>query len=176
MKIGISGAQGVGKTTLLNALRSEEYFKNYQICNEITRTIRSYGIDINENGNLTTQLLVMKEHVFNLFMYPDFIADRISLDGIVYTHWIHQQQNLGDDFLRCLWVFEKTIPLYDHIFYIEPEFKIEDDGVRSTSVEWQQEIVELFRIYINEYKLNVTPLTGSVRSRVETILKTISKD
>ena len=37
MRIGITGAQSVGKTTLLNALRSEKLFSenNFVICDEV---------------------------------------------------------------------------------------------------------------------------------------------
>jgi hypothetical protein len=45
---GISGAQSVGKTTLLNALRSEPTFKDYSICDEVTRRVKSYGLLIND--------------------------------------------------------------------------------------------------------------------------------
>ena len=79
MKIGISGAQSVGKTTLLNALRSEKKFKHYTICDEVTRRVKSYGLPINENGTDLTQQLIMQEHIVNAFMYTEFIADRTSM-------------------------------------------------------------------------------------------------
>ena len=41
MRIGITGAQSVGKTTLLNALRSEKLFDDYTICDEVTRRVKS---------------------------------------------------------------------------------------------------------------------------------------
>ena len=65
--------------------------------------------------------------------------------------------------------------MYDYLFYIKPEFPIEDDGVRSSSQQWQDEIVRLFDQYINQYNLKVIPVSGSVRERVNTILKTIGE-
>lgn len=176
MRIGISGAQSVGKTTLLNALRSEKCFKDYIIRNEVTRTIRSYGIDINENGSDVSQLLIMKEHIYNLVMFPDMLTDRTSLDGIVYTHWLHQKGRVTNEcFEECLQVFETTRGMYDYMFYINPEFPIENDGVRSADPIWQNEIVEIFKHYLMAYNMPTIIVSGSVRERVNIILKTIGE-
>lgn len=176
MRIGISGAQSVGKTTLLNALRSEKCFSDYDIRNEVTRTVRSYGLAINEHGSDTTQQLIMKEHIYNLIMFDNMITDRTSLDGLVYTTWLYNNDKVSPDcFLETQKVFEKTIKMYDYVFYIAPEFPIEDDGVRSASQEWQSEIVQLFDEAIEIYKVPVITVSGSVRERVNTILKTIGE-
>ena len=178
MRIGISGAQSVGKTTLLNALRSEKCFADYAIRNEVTRTVKSYGIDINEAGSDTSQLLIMKEHIYNVYMFDNMLTDRTALDGIVYTHWLFAEpRNQVSEacFEECLSIFQRLIGSYDHIFYIAPEFPIEDDGVRSASEQWQNEIVREFEAYIEHYNVPVTRLSGSVRERVNTILKTIGE-
>jgi nicotinamide riboside kinase len=65
--------------------------------------------------------------------------------------------------------------MYDHIFYIAPEFPIEDDGVRSASEQWQKEIVDIFEDTMLEFGLKVVRVSGSVRERVNTILKTIGE-
>ena len=69
MKLGISGAQSVGKTTLLNALRSERGLLGFTICDEVTRRVKGYGLPINEDGTDVTQNLIMQEHIVNVFMY-----------------------------------------------------------------------------------------------------------
>ena len=88
MKIGIAGAQSTGKTTLLNALRSEPCFKDFSICDEVTRRVKSYNLPINEQGGDITQKLIMHEHIVNVFMHDDMITDRTVLDGVVYTHYL----------------------------------------------------------------------------------------
>jgi GTPase SAR1 family protein len=174
MKIGISGAQSVGKTTLLNALRSEKCFKDYAVRNEVTRTVKSYGIDINEAGSDVSQLLIMKEHIYNLVMFDDMITDRTSLDGLVYTKWLRDQGKVSEDcYIETINVFKKTIDMYDYLFYIAPEFPIEADGVRSASEQWQTEIVDIFEDTILEFGVKVVRVSGSVRERVNIILNTI---
>jgi len=171
MRIGISGAQSVGKTTLLNALRSEEEFAHYVIRDEITRTVKKYGLDINKNGGDTTQLIIMKEHVFNVFMYPNFITDRTSLDGIVYTDWLYHNKLVSEGtFEECFRIFKETLPCYDVICFIQPEFEIENDGVRETDSKWQSEINDIFNLYIQQNDIDVHYLSGSVRERVNQVL------
>ena len=51
MRIGLSGTQSTGKTTLLNVLRSERIFKDYQVNDEVTRWVKSLNIEINEAGS-----------------------------------------------------------------------------------------------------------------------------
>lgn len=168
MRIGIAGAQSVGKTTLLNALRSEKLFKDMRVCNEVTRRVMSYGLPINEQGNDVTQKLIMQEHIVNVFMYDNFITDRTALDGVVYTKYLHQTGKVNDETMTFASdVFFKLFPRYDIMFYIEPEFEIQNDGIRSVDPSFRNKIVEIFDEYIDIFKLPVTKLNGSVRERVE---------
>jgi GTPase SAR1 family protein len=176
MRIGISGAQSVGKTTILNALRSEKIFQDYQICNEVTRRVGSYGLPINEDGTDLTQRLIMQEHIVNTFMYDKFIADRSAWDGFVYSCYLWQHGKISYDTLHFSRdVFMKVQPTYDIQFYIEPEFDIVNDGVRSTNLKFRDEIIRLFEKSIVDYKMNAVILKGSVRERVEQVLIAIEE-
>lgn len=176
MKIAISGAQSVGKTTLLNALRSEEALKNYKFCFEVTRRVKGYGLNINEDGDDTTQKLIMQEHIVNAFMYDDMIADRCALDGLVYSHYLAENKKITQktyDFAEK--VYNKLMPMYDLVFYIPPEFEIEEDGTRSINKFFRDRIVGLFDQYIKEHDIELIYLRGSVRERVDTVLKFIKE-
>lgn len=187
MRIGISGAQSVGKTTLLNALRSEQIFSSYAICNEVTRRVKEYGLPINEKGNDATQRLIMNEHIVNLFLHENMLTDRTSLDGIVYSQYLYNKKKscpryatlegigIDDTTLNYAYeVFRKTIHSYDLLFYIKPEFNIVDDGTRSIDVDFRNEIVNLFEKTIEEDNIPVILLSGSVRERLETVLKHVN--
>lgn len=171
MRIGISGAQSVGKTTLLNALRSEPTFKEYSICDEVTRRVKSYGLLINEHGSDTTQRLIMQEHIVNLYMHENMITDRTSLDGLVYTKYLKQKGKVGQETLDYAGkIFDKTIRQYDLLFYIVPEFDIVDDGTRSTDIEFRDDIVEIFNDVMGVHNIDFLHVTGSVRQRTQFIL------
>ena len=170
LKIGISGAQSVGKTTLLSALRSETWFKNFTICNEVTRKVKNYGLDINENGTDLTQILIMQEHIVNLFMNRLMITDRTVLDGLVYSEYLHENDKISSqtfDYVKS--IFIRCIRHYDLLFYIEPEFSLQNDGVRSINVKFRDRIVELFEKNIEKHKVNYYKIGGSVRERVNKV-------
>jgi len=171
MKVGIAGAQSVGKTTLLNALRSEKHFTNYTICDEVTRRVKSYGLPINEDGTDVTQRLIMNEHVYNVFMFDNMLTDRTALDGLVYSVYLYKQNQISISTMKYVrQVFDKVWSKYDCVFYIEPEFEIIDDGVRSTNQAFRDEIADLFETTIEREKLSMHRVTGSVRNRVNTII------
>ena len=171
MKIGITGAQSVGKTTLLNALRSEKLFKDYVVCDEVTRRVKSYGLPINEEGTDITQRLIMNEHIVNVFMYGNMLTDRTALDGLVYSTYLFKNNKINNTTMKYVKdVFNKVWHSYDYVFYIEPEFEIVDDGVRSINNQFRDEIADLFEATIEKEKLSMLRVKGSVRNRVNTII------
>ena len=171
MRIGITGAQSVGKTTLLNALRSEKLFQDYVICDEVTRRVKSYGLPINEEGTDITQRLIMNEHIVNVFMYGNMLTDRTALDGLVYSTYLYKNNQINTSTMTYVKeVFNKVWHSYDFVFYIEPEFEIVDDGVRSINKQFRDEIADLFEATIEKEKLNMLRVKGSVRNRVNTII------
>lgn len=177
MRIGITGAQSVGKTTLLNALRSEDMFRDLVICDEVTRRVKSYGLPINEDGNSITQKLIMNEHIVNVFLHDKMITDRTVLDGLVYSSYLYRSGNVNMDTFKYVYdVYEKVVPYYDYIFYIEPEFDVVNDGVRSVNIEFRNQIADLFESLIYQHKLDVIRISGSVRNRVNQIISVIEKD
>ena len=174
MKIAFTGAQSTGKTTLLNRLKHDPMFNlEFDFRDEITRRMQKKGLSINEGGNAITQLLIMNSHIKNSLI-DNVIMDRCALDGLVYTDWMNRKSKVEQ------WVFEYAdnvcnmlIDRYDHIFYLAPEFDIEDDGVRSTDIDFRNEIAELFEKYIKAWNIPVIKLTGTVEQRLNKIKETI---
>jgi nicotinamide riboside kinase len=176
MKIAFTGAQSTGKTTLLQAVKSNEEFRyKYEFIDEITRRMVKKGLKINEAGGNTTQLLIMNEHIKNL-LYQNVIMDRCVLDGVVYTDWLHWEGKVE----KWVWeyaknVFDHYVNRYDVIFYLKPEFDIVDDGVRSVDISFRDEIVQRFERYIKHVKVPIITLSGTVEQRLEQFYNTLEQ-
>lgn len=175
MKIGLSGAQGVGKTTLLNALRKDKDFKNYAFCDEVTRWVKSIGFNINESGNDSTQYMIAMRHIYNLRMHDVFVTDRTMLDCLVYTRYLHENNQVSDECLQEITKIFKVINKdYTKLFYILPEVPVEDDGVRSAAPEFRARIEELFKLaLIEDVDVPYIILRGTVKERVNLIKENI---
>lgn len=180
MVISFSGPHSTGKTTLLNQLRKMQKFKNYKFIDQITRKISSKGLPINEMGNIETQINIMVSHYINIFVDIECnkVLDRCALDGLVYTEYLYHNKKV--DYHTILFahnIFNMLYNYYDIIFYIEPEFNIVNDGVRSTEAQFQSDILNIFRQKKDQYKykLNIVQITGSVQKRLDTILQEIEE-
>ena len=176
MKIAFTGAQSTGKTTLLKELkRDPELSLKYDFRDEITRRMQKKGLSINESGNDITQLLIMNSHIKNSLI-DNVIMDRCALDGLVYTDWMYRKGKIQQWVIEYADnVFKMLIDRYDYIFYLVPEFDIEDDGVRSTDIDFRNEIVILFEQYIKAWNIPVIKLTGTVEQRLNKIKETINE-
>ena len=174
MKIAFTGAQGTGKTTLLNMLKHQPNIQyKYEFIDEITRRMLKKGLQINEQGDNTTQLLIVNEHIKNT-LYTDCVLDRCILDGFVYTTWLYDNNKVkGWVYQYSKQVFYHYKDSYDYIFYIKPEFDIENDGVRSNNIRFRDEISALFETYIHEINVPIITLTGTAEERIKTINDTV---
>ena len=176
MKLAFTGAQSTGKTTLLKELKRDSKLSlEYDFRDEITRRMQKKGLSINESGNDITQLLIMNSHIKNTLI-DNVIMDRCALDGLVYTDWMYRKGKIQQWVIEYADnVFKMLIDRYDYIFYLVPEFDIEDDGVRSTDIDFRNEIVILFEQYIKACNIPVIKLTGTVEQRLNKIKETINE-
>ena len=168
MLIALSGAQCTGKTTLLNALRSDEKFNsNFVFVDEIVRSIQKRGFKINEAGTDETQRVVMETHEQNAQLEGNVLLDRCALDCMAYTIWMWRHHKITrETYNYCYKTFIDIIMKYDIIFYLSPEFDIIPDGTRSTDEKFRNEVVEIFEQLIREFSLTVVKLTGTVEERL----------
>lgn len=180
MIISFTGAQSTGKSTLLNKCK-EQFGNKFEYFPEITRQIKNnIGVNINELGDSLTQYLVMSKHIENMFIakqYEHVILDRCVLDGLVYTRWLHQKRKVSNEVIDCAYdIFNRLIYDIDVIFYTDPaDVKLVDDGERSASISFRNEVIDLFELYIDRYiKDNkVIKLSGTVNERMDTIKETL---
>ena len=183
MIVSFSGAQSTGKTTLLNKIRGLNPFDiNY--VDEVTRRIkRDFNLPINESGGDLTQTMIMSDHIANVYRkyaLTDVILDRCALDGIVYTQWLYNKGKVSDEVLQ--WakkIYTTLIGEYDAIFVTSPaDVPLVDDGERSVDIEFREEIIDIFDMYIDDMKIysegeNLFIVKGTVEERMKYIKKVL---
>tara|TARA_R100001163_G_scaffold21764_1_gene18533 strand:- start:3 stop:590 length:588 start_codon:yes stop_codon:yes gene_type:complete len=188
MIFSFTGAQCTGKTTLLKHLYKENGDYPIVFIPEVTRLIRrEYNMPINESGDDLTQMLIMTEHVRNVFRdRADHIVrgihqifDRCALDGIVYSEWLLNEGKISRScYEGCELIWKKLKNRYDVIFYTNPEdVKLVDDGERSVDKRFRDQIIDIFNMYLDrkDFEAEVVELKGSVKDRLKTIKSTLDK-
>ena len=85
MKIGFCGTMSVGKTTLVNALKSLPEFKDYKFQTERSKYLRDLGIPLNTNSTIKGQTIFLAERAAEL-INKNIITDRTIIDVIAFTH------------------------------------------------------------------------------------------
>lgn len=173
MRISISGSHSTGKSTVIEALKANKSIsKRFTFVQEVLRSIKKAGFNINEMGNDNTQMLVMSKFLECATM-DNVILDRCALDGLVYSAYLFEKGQIRKNTLKIAEsIFENV--RYDIMFYIAPEFDIVPDGTRSVNVEFRDRIAELFEEYMEAYKIEPVRLTGTVEERASQFIDTIA--
>jgi len=170
MRIAISGAQGTGKTSLINELRTRPELKDYTFVESI-RGIQELGFKLNDVGDDNAQLMVEAVHLKN-YVWRNSVLDRCSLDALVYATHQYQTEKITQETLRIAEAIFENLR-YDLHFYIKPEFDLIDDDSRSMNQDYRNAIVQLYDDYIESYRINPIIVTGSVKERADQIIKNV---
>jgi len=156
MKIGIMGAQGTGKTTLLYKIAAAEKSKNpgltVSILPEVAR--RAPG-NINEKSTERNQEWIhLQQYCAEIegVMNSDIlISDRTVLDSLVYSSALGYEDQV-DKYYKNMEEWMKT---YDQLYFLRPDktFRIAPDGVRSTDEQFRDKVDDNFIFFIEMGKI-----------------------
>jgi nicotinamide riboside kinase len=169
MKIGLCGTLSVGKTTLVNALKQVEQFKDYETATERSKYLRDQGISLNTDSTLKGQIVFAAERSIEL-MKPNIITDRTVYDVCAFTlsaksiGWYEKRQ-----FVELLMQLRND---YDIVVYVSPEgVEIEDNGVRTTDAEYRKNIDTTIQEMLIEFPpKKLITVKGSTEERINTII------
>jgi nicotinamide riboside kinase len=173
MKIGLAGTISVGKTTLVNALKQTDQFKDYETATERSKYLRDQGISLNTDSTLKGQLVFAAERSIEL-MKPNIITDRTLYDVCAFTlsaksiDWHEKRQ-----FVNLLMSIRNE---YDVVVYVSPEgVEIEDNGVRATDAKYREQIDFVIREMLVEYKpKKLITVKGSTEERIAAIISNLN--
>jgi len=167
MKIGLCGTMSVGKTTLVNALKELDYFKDYTFRTERSKYLMEMGIPLNTDSTLKGQTVFLAERASEL-MVENIITDRTIIDVMAFANasksmdW--PDKEAFEEYARRL------INEYDFIFYVSPEgVEMEDNGIRETDLEYRNLIDLTIQSIISKNKHRMKRygvLSGSTEDRI----------
>ena len=174
--IGISGAQGQGKSTLINeVIKLDPTIQNVgaQTSREL---LADWGFTLDEVNSymplkikFQEELIVMHYQKLSEILndidniaYDTFIIERTFADIFAYallsvgpfnkySTWLNEYEG------RCI---EKQKSLFNHVVYLSGrEYTPEDDGVRSTNPHFSSLADTTIRKYSLDFSDNVTEIT-----------------
>lgn len=172
MKIGLTGAQSVGKTTLAKALGELDQFKDYKIQTERSKYLSSIGIPLNTDSTLPGQFVFLAERASELLV-DNIITDRTIWDVCAFTlsaksinEWEKRAFVEAAMYLR---------DYYDLVIYVSPRgVQMEDNGIRETDLAYRMKINQTIIMALDEYKpKRLIEVEGTTDERIRTILQNI---
>jgi len=172
MKISLSGAQCTGKTTLMKQIEESGIFEDTILIKEVVRTIKERmgeGFEFNKSGDFDSQEMILAEHHRNVLRHKSFVTDRGAFDAFAYA----TKNYMDGKFTFREWkifetIFGNTQSKYDVTFYLPiGMIPMEDDNVRDTDVEYQQQMHEIYMWIAEEYGVELIILNDPLEERFE---------
>ena len=170
MKIGFCGTMSVGKTTLVNALKEDEAFKDYKFATERSKYLNSLGIPLNTDSTYKGQIIFSAERAAEL-LQENVITDRTVIDVIAFSRLSNKMNEEEKDVIEDM--LYELIQDYDIIFHINDlNIPIENNGIRETDKKYREEIAREIDGILEEYGTQCKKLikiSGSTEERVNQV-------
>lgn len=173
-KIAIIGSHGVGKTTLIQRLKT--LYPRHSFVDEVARDLQlKFGKstrDMNDEEKSEFQLLAMQTQIDQELKYSDYISDHCAISYLPYSIGLEIYDQLRDK------IRQHYLPILQQlqIIYIPIEFELENDGLRFVDGQYQKFIDNKLIDILGEYNLKYTKVTGTIDQRLEQIGKIINSN
>lgn len=173
-RIILTGAQGTGKTTVLNLFKEA----GWPVITEVVRKLhKEQGVSINRDGDGGTQQLVFNTYKELLVGEGPYVSDRGLTDVFAYStdalnrHKMDAMKalNQGVEVIN----FTKENPDIVYI-YFPIEFDVVNDGVRSVDPEYQRVIDEYIKNILDNLNIDYLTVHGTPEERYSQIMDFIN--
>ena len=178
IQIVFTGAQGTGKTTLVNRLAEKYNIRTLSIARD---KANETGWTAATPGSVEYQKDLYDTLYKKLSSKKSYLSDRALSCVAAYTfnHALADMENaefkkLADTQYKKFCKFHNDNPDV-LIVYTPVEFEIENDGVRSTDKELQAQIDFLIKNILDTTGAQYLTVTGTVEERLEQIISELEK-
>lgn len=172
----MSGAQGTGKTTVLNIFKKH----GWPVVTEVVRNlVKEKGITINQDGTNETQMLVFNTYKDILGSKDQYVSDRGLTDVIGYTTVGVVEDKVDTDVLmkQCEAMQEFIEDNPDIVYvYFPIEFPVVADGTRSTDERYRSDVDEAIHDILNDlgdFGVSYLTVHGTPEERFNQIMEYI---
>ena len=166
-RIVFTGAQGTGKTTILNVYKD----RGNNVITEVVRKLAKKGVKINKDGDEKGQTKIFKEYekVLSAITETGYISDRGLIDVTAYTIYLAKHGKVSKEFaekqIKKLQKFRMTHPDITYC-YFPIEFDVVADEVRDTDEQFRADIDALIQYLLKVCEITPIIVRGTVEERV----------
>ncbi len=163
MKIAITGAQGVGKTTLAQQINKE--YPDFKILPEAARLAKEAGYNLDQIATTETEFWLVTKQIELENGEGKWVADRSCIDLLAYIRHLFSEESALIKFATK--TLAPRFSKYDLVLYLPSgQFAIEDDGVRITDIKFQQAVDRQIRDVLEKHKIPFIKIVGSPKERL----------
>lgn len=197
MRIGISGTQNIGKSTVI-----KDFLQRWPMYEKPEKSYRDIltekGLPCNQKTTPETQTIIMN-HMCDQVMFAkrldNIITDRTPYDALAYSMWANAKgvEGFTDEYIQTqISLAREASSFYDIIFHIPIvdgyDVKIEEGNLRDTDPNYRIEMDNIFSAIFSTYFKQEGPffkwgdcpavieLFGSPEERMEMIKLYVNKD
>lgn len=167
-RIIFTGAQGTGKTTILNEFKNREM----NVITEVVRNLAKEGVKINEMGDEKGQKKIFSTYEKLLSERVDYISDRGLIDVLAYSMHLNKKGLVSDKLVETQFkALKKFVKNNSDVIYcyFPIEFDVVDDGVRSIDEEFRKEIDNNIKEILISLGQPWVTVKGSVENRINMV-------
>lgn len=175
-RIGLTGAQGVGKTLLAGLLSQALAIP---LLAEVSRSACGHGLPLGSATTLSAQAAMWFAQFDLESRHPSYVADRTLIDVVAHSTYVSGPGEQTADRLFVAALRNATamaaLAHYHLLVYVPVEFPMTADGLRDTDGAFQKFIDEAIRATLADIPVPYIRVSGTPEQRLREALRAVAK-